>query len=230
MSDQFKARWITTDEINSVVRKFLSSFDYSDSVPVPIEDIVELDLGMDIITIPGLKDNFHTVDLDIDGFISPDFRSITVDEYVEQKRRNRYRFTLAHEVGHMMLHGYVYEQYSFRTSEEWISIILNMPPRDREIVEWQANEFAGLILVPRRVLKGEFRKEEDEAELRIFEDYPNLDIEEHPNFVMEDSPNFIIQETALARPKGVRPWSETTVFQTSPFQSAKPKGFKSTNL
>ena len=41
---------------------------------------------------------------------------------------------------------------------------------------------------------------------------------------------FIIQETALARPKGVRPWFETTVFQTSPFQSAKPKGFKSTNF
>ena len=41
---------------------------------------------------------------------------------------------------------------------------------------------------------------------------------------------FIFQETALARPKGVRRRSETPVFQTSPFQSAKPKGFKSTNF
>ena len=32
-----------------------------------------------------------------------------------------------------------------------------MPLKEREKVEWQANEFAGLILVPRSILKNEFQ-------------------------------------------------------------------------
>ena len=38
---------------------------------------------------------------------------------------------------------------------------------EREIVEWQANEFAGLVLVPRATLKGEFKKALKEVEETI---------------------------------------------------------------
>lgn len=115
-------------------------------------------LQLDIIPISGLKDCFEKVGLDIDAFISSDFKSITVDQHVQEHTSNRYRFTLAHEIGHMILHGYLYKQFEFNTIDEWVEAIEDMPLKQREMAEWQANEFAGLILVPRSALDREFQK------------------------------------------------------------------------
>lgn len=194
MSNGFQARWITKEEINSVATRFLKEYHPSNSIPIPIEQIIEFNLGMDVIPVPGLKDSLNRAGLDIDGFISSDFSSITIDEYIQQKRSNRYRFTLAHELGHMMLHAYLYDQYRFKfnTSAEWISNVKKIPSRDRDVVEWQANEFAGLVLVPRALLRDEFYKERDETEEKTFEDYAELVIEDHPELVIEDSSDFVI--------------------------------------
>jgi len=117
----------TTDEINSDVESFLSSYHSSFSFPIPIEEIIEFKLGIDIISIPGLKDSAETAGFDIDAFISSDFKSITVDRHIQYNVPNRYRFTLAHEIAHMVLHGYLYAQFDFSNSDEWISAINEMP-------------------------------------------------------------------------------------------------------
>jgi len=155
---KFQPIFKTTEEIDFVAKSFLKSYYPSEALPIDIEDIIELKLQLDIIPIPGLKDCFEKVGLDIDAFISSDFKSITIDQHVQEHISNRYRFTLAHEIGHMILHRYLYKQFEFDTIDEWIKAIENIPLKQREMVEWQANEFAGLILIPWSALDEEFQK------------------------------------------------------------------------
>jgi Zn-dependent peptidase ImmA (M78 family) len=64
--------------------------------------------------MPGL----HTL-IETDGFITSDLKEIYVDESVYTKWPNRYRFTLAHEVGHAILHRDLFRQRRFRSVREW---------------------------------------------------------------------------------------------------------------
>lgn len=169
-----------TDQINSDAESFLSAYNPSGAIPVPIEEIIEFKLQIDIIPVPGLKEGFEKVGLDIDAFISSDSSNITVDEYIQEKFNNRYRFTLAHEIGHMQLHRYLSEQFRFNNIGEWIAAINQIPVREREIVEWQANEFAGLILVPKAVLKDNFPKALKKVEERV-----GIFFDKDPNLVMD---------------------------------------------
>jgi len=169
MRKRLEPSWMSTDAINSFAIKFLKTYCNPLSIPVPIDRIVEFDLEMDIIPIPGLKRDLTQAGFDIDGFISSDFKSITVDQYTMEAENMgaRYRFTLSHEIGHKVLHEDLYQQYRFDTFDEWKSTILNMPIQEREMIEWQAREFAGLVLVPRAILKREFDTDQEET-IRLF--------------------------------------------------------------
>lgn len=131
------------DHIEVVAKNFLRKNHNKDTYPVPIEEIVEFKLGLDIIPIPGLHKAF-----DIDGFLSSDRTSISIDESVYQSRPGRYRFTLAHEVGHFILHKDLYGGIFFKSVEEWKKFIEQFPEKEYSLFEWQAYEFAGLVLVP----------------------------------------------------------------------------------
>ncbi|MBL7068336.1 MAG: ImmA/IrrE family metallo-endopeptidase [Candidatus Omnitrophica bacterium] len=100
-------------------------------------------MKLDIIPIPGLHRAF-----DVDGFLSSDRKSISIDEGVYQSRPGRYRFTLAHEIGHLVLHKDIYERYEFENVAEWKEFINKFPEKEYSWFEWQAYEFAGLVLVP----------------------------------------------------------------------------------
>lgn len=55
------------------------------------------------------------------------------------KGEARGRFTVAHELGHLLLHGNTVPQYAFSQAPSYHCYT--------EDVEWQANEFAGWLLV-----------------------------------------------------------------------------------
>jgi len=131
------------NHIRIAAESFLKKHHPKDIYPIPIEEIVEFQLRLDIIPLPNLHRAF-----DIDGFLSSDRTSISIDESVYQSRPGRYRFTIAHEVGHFILHKDLYEQHAFETTEEWKRFIEHFPEKEYSWFEWQAYEFAGLILVP----------------------------------------------------------------------------------
>lgn len=122
---------------------FLRRYHPEGSLPVPIEEIAEFRLGLNIIPVPGLHRSFE-----IDGFTSGDLQDISVDESIYENHRSRYRFTLAHEVGHIVLHRHLYEGTSIRNAREWKKFINDMPLKDHSSLEFQAYAFAGLVLVP----------------------------------------------------------------------------------
>lgn len=65
-----------------------------------------------------------------------------------KNRVNRYRFTLAHEIGHVILHKDIYAKYRFSFIEGYIKFIEELSEEDLRWLEWQAYAFAGLVLVP----------------------------------------------------------------------------------
>jgi len=70
-------RFIDQDGLEYAARSFLQEHHPSLALPVPIEEIIDIRLGIDIVPIPGLQCAF-----DVDGFITSDLRTICADEFV----------------------------------------------------------------------------------------------------------------------------------------------------
>jgi Zn-dependent peptidase ImmA (M78 family) len=102
--------------------------------------------------------------LEVDGFISSDLTCITVDQFVLERRVNRYRFTLAHELGHWYLHRELYAELKFGSVSEWKQFQIEVDKADYDWLEYQAYAFAGLVLVPTGPLKAQFQSAADAAE------------------------------------------------------------------
>lgn len=176
MNDPPALKFLSKEEIIGFANDFLDNRHPSRELPIPIEEIIEFKLGIDIIPVPDLKNCFEEADLlDIDAYISSDFKSISVDKYVHEKRENRYRFSLAHEIGHMILHKDFYNYYEFNSIKEWIETINEIAEKTKKWVEFQAREFAGLVLVPTDILKDKYPKAIEEAK-RIIDNNDEIEI------------------------------------------------------
>lgn len=139
---------LSYDQLRRHAEAFLARYHASKRIPIPIERIVEFDLKLDIVPVPGLEEAFEIV-----GFTSSDLSEITVDEYVYESQANRYRFTLAHEAGHVVLHTDLFKQQRFRRIDDWKEFVRTFPELDLSRLEWQAHSFAGLVLVPSDALE-----------------------------------------------------------------------------
>ena len=63
------------DDIRESALEFLKRYHPDDTIPVPIEDIIEFDLRLNIIPIPNLQRLYS-----IDGALSQDLSQIYIDE------------------------------------------------------------------------------------------------------------------------------------------------------
>ncbi|MCX6745647.1 MAG: ImmA/IrrE family metallo-endopeptidase [Candidatus Parcubacteria bacterium] len=121
---------------------------WGDSVPVEIEQIIESKLGIGIIPIPGLYKQCNA-----DALISSDWKTIYVDNdnYIDDRYYNRLRFSLAHEVGHFILHKDLYSSFEISSVEDFYNLIERIGDK-YGIIEGHANRFANFLLVPREKL------------------------------------------------------------------------------
>jgi Zn-dependent peptidase ImmA (M78 family) len=102
--------------------------------------------------------------LEVDGFISSDLTCIRVDQFVLERRLKRYRFTLAHELGHWYLHREIYAELRFGSVSEWKLFLEEVDDTDYGWLEYQAYAFAGLVLVPTGHLEAQFQSAANAAE------------------------------------------------------------------
>jgi hypothetical protein len=135
-------------DLRGYADRFLGEHHPTLSPPVPIDEIAEFGLGINIIPIPGLQ-AVH----DIDGFLSADMTEISVDQYVFENRPTRYRFTLAHEIAHLVIHGDRLREVAPKSIPDWKQFVRDLPERDYAWLEWQAYAFAGLVLAPQAPLR-----------------------------------------------------------------------------
>jgi hypothetical protein len=151
MNSRLTPKRYTWPEVWQFAEDFRAKFNKPpERIPVPIENIIEFELGVEIRPIPNLK-----VKCDIEGFLSSNLKTIFVDEYMynDDRYENRLRFTLAHEVGHLILHEDEIRKMEFRNSKDWLDFNSMQKDEDIEWFERQAKQFAGRLLVPKDPLK-----------------------------------------------------------------------------
>jgi hypothetical protein len=156
----FEPPVLSYDQLRECAEGFLADHHGNGSVPTPIEEIVEFDFGMELIPIPGLQ-----AEVAVDAFLASDLESITVDEEVMMRFGARYRFSLAHELGHHWIHDDLYQSVNILTVADWKAVQEQIGDQ-YFFFEYQANSFAGLILVPPPSLRARFTRRVEEARER----------------------------------------------------------------
>jgi len=101
-----KVPYFDKKKIEEEAENFRKKF-WNNSIPVDIETIIDVKLKIYIIPILGFLRLAS-----VDALISSDYKSIYVDKevYLDERRHNRLRFSLAHEIGHFVLHKKVYSK------------------------------------------------------------------------------------------------------------------------
>ena len=152
---EFKCKWIEPKELWEVADQVRKEYWPENKLPIDTEKIVEFRLRLDIEPIHDLLST-----IDIDAFLKTDLTGIVVDYdcYMNEKFSNRMRFSFAHELGHFFLHKHIYTRLDITSPQEWKKFIINLPEHEYRSFEYQANEFAGRLLVPHAELAVEVNK------------------------------------------------------------------------
>ncbi len=131
----------------------------ADELPVDVFSLVELVLRIDVIPFDDLTARYR-----VDAALTQDFRGLYVDaeSYILWEKgpvwkQNRLRFTVAHELGHYVLHREQAARLKFSSFDEFARHFKG-GDADRFGVEQEANEFAGRLLVPRDRLQDHFEQ------------------------------------------------------------------------
>ena len=147
-----KCPFIAKPKLWDRIEEFRSQFPNSDSCPVDIELFAEL-AGFDIIPKRDLDD--------FDAFLGLNLTSIYVHgkRYENAAYLRRVRFSIAHELGHAVLHSEFIRSQQITSVSEYLEFTRSLTDEEYSDFEWQANEFAGRLLVPRQQLTIELHKQ-----------------------------------------------------------------------
>ena len=144
---------LTPRQIEAAALKCLAETHPDGTIPVPIEEIVDVGYRIDLVPTANLEANFLTV-----AFITHDLTEIRVDDFVYRKQPYRLRFSLAHELGHLILHRSVYKQLNFTTPDGWKMAMDALGQSSYQRLESQADRFAGVLLIPPNHLRNQFSR------------------------------------------------------------------------
>ncbi|MGD9880358.1 MAG: ImmA/IrrE family metallo-endopeptidase [Reyranella sp.] len=167
-----KVRYLSEDEIEKEAELLLAEYAETTGtpfkLPVPVEEITTYHLALrlgfanlhETLRIPMLRDQ-----PDILGAIWVDREAILIDRSLDPKHNpstaGRYRFSVAHEIGHWRLHrSYVAKDANqaslFDGSAE--PTVICRSSQAKEPIEWQANFFSSCLLMPRHRVHKEWQE------------------------------------------------------------------------
>lgn len=144
---------LSYQRIGQIADEFLEKYHPQLLLPIPIEEIAEQKLNLKINQEMGIKKGY-----DVDGFLTSDLTTIFVDFDLYLKHENRTRFTIAHEVGHFVLHGALFRDLKINSAGDLGNLVEKVTDAENQWLEYQAYSFAGQVLVPRGLLFNEIRK------------------------------------------------------------------------
>jgi len=151
----FECKWRAKEKIWEKAELIRTKHWPQGTLPVNMEHIVEFELDLHVEPKRGLRS-----DADIFAGLRRDMTGIVVDYncYMNTKFSNLMRFAFAHELGHFFIHKKIFANIGFASTDEWKDFMGEVPESEYRSCEWQANEFAGRLLVPRHILKSEIEK------------------------------------------------------------------------
>jgi Zn-dependent peptidase ImmA (M78 family) len=162
--------YISYDRLVEVAESFLQEHQAANTIPVPIEEIVDLRMGISIVPMEDLLGDYG-----IDAFITRDLNEVCVDSNVYRYGGTRFRFSLAHEIAHILLEHQKYLN-EFKSITDWCNRFEDLPGEVYGRLETQANTVAGIILVPRVGLEDRFNQVADTLRKRGLPDIEIQDI------------------------------------------------------
>jgi len=193
---KFKAPFIPKERIWQEADRLRAAHPGGRSLPVRILDLAEFDLGLDLVPVDGLREQ-----LDIEALLMGDLRSILLDKRAFMSPRLEYRlhFSVAHEIGHLILHRDIYAGLQHTTTREWFDYISAIPDVEYGWVEWQAYEFAGRLLVPHDALRESFQSAVQTAEAAGYADWLAADEAALDYIASRLGPKFGVSAEVIAR-------------------------------
>jgi hypothetical protein len=147
---------LTYQQIADAAAQCLAENNKESVIPVPVEDIIDVGFGIDLVPTASLEERFTAI-----AFITHDLKEIRVDDFVYRKQPYRLRFSLAHELGHLVLHPHIYEQMMFKTPIDWKRAMEDLGRANYDRLEGQADRFAGLLLCPPGPFRAQFERVAD---------------------------------------------------------------------
>ncbi len=135
--------YISSRDIGIQAEAFLDKYHPSGEIPVPIVDIIEFDIGVEMFPLPDAQKIYGFM-----AALSSDMQTIVYDESSDKKNPHRFRFTVAHEIGHRILHGGLISSLELTSKETWKKAVSDVDPQMYTRLEIQASIFAGQVLVP----------------------------------------------------------------------------------
>jgi IrrE N-terminal-like domain len=88
-------------------------------------------------------------DFGVDGYLTLDPTTIIIDQQQMISQETRYRFTLGHEIGHLLLHRDFYEEANIKDLPSYLAAYEALDERLLDQLEFQARNLAGRVLLPR---------------------------------------------------------------------------------
>lgn len=126
-------------------------------LPVDVFTLAEIELQLDIIPFDDLYEKYER-----DAALIQDFSGLYVDaeayiiwEKGPRWKQRRLRFSVAHELGHYVLHREIAAGIEFKTFDDFARWT-NGNQGQQYTIEQEANEFAGRLLVPPARLQAAF--------------------------------------------------------------------------
>jgi Zn-dependent peptidase ImmA (M78 family) len=139
----------------SILGAYNQKFSVKLEPPIQVDEIVESYLGLDF-EISNLRDTLGTSDVLGATFIK--HKKIVIDQSLDPsndvKETGRYRFTVAHEIGHWQLHrAELLEQMPTFIETVTKPAIICRNSESKDPKEYQADQFASFLLMPEVLVK-----------------------------------------------------------------------------
>ena len=144
---------LSYSRIGELADEFLTSFYPSLKLPIPIELIAEKGFGIEIVPVMNMKSDYDT-----DACLASSLRTIFIDYNCYLRYENRAKFSIAHEIAHVVLHSDIFESLEIKAEKDILKLSQNISEEDYSWLEFQAYAFAGHVLVPSKLLVAEYKK------------------------------------------------------------------------
>src|SRR5437867_4699590 len=111
----FKAPFLRRSQIWEKADELRSRFPSCAKLPVPVLDLAEFDLGLELLP----KARFKQAG-DLEALLLGDLKTVVVDRdaFMDPRAENRMRFSVAHEIGNLVLHRDIYAGLQHATAAE----------------------------------------------------------------------------------------------------------------
>jgi len=152
LPENFRAPFIPKETAWAAADRFREQHWPEGTIPVEVEELL-WPAGLRLDYVQSLRQIG-----DVDALLSGDLTLIHVDteQYMDERMKNRICFSIAHELGHFVLHADIYKNIHYTNVEEWLEFMERVPEDQYSFIEQHAHEFAGRLLVPLDFLRPRF--------------------------------------------------------------------------